>query len=67
MSFGGNYDSYYQREAIRDAVASGITIIAATGNENSAVYYPAAYPETIAVAAVGRNNSKRPIPIMVQR
>lgn len=58
MSFGGNYDSYYQREAIRDAVASGITIIAATGNENSAVYYPAAYPETIAVAAVGRNNSK---------
>lgn len=58
MSFGSNYDSYYQREAIRDAVASGITIIAATGNENSTVYYPAAYPETIAVGSVGRDNKK---------
>lgn len=58
MSFGSNYDSYYQREAIRDALASGISIIAATGNENSSVYFPAAYSEVIAVGAVGRDNKK---------
>jgi len=58
MSFGGNHSSYYQHEAVKDAVAEGITIIAATGNEGSTVYYPAAYPETIAVGAVGRKNIK---------
>ncbi|NLM96379.1 MAG: S8 family serine peptidase [Halanaerobiaceae bacterium] len=58
MSFGSNSDSYYQREAIREAVSKGITVIAAAGNEGSSVYYPAAYPETIAVSAVGRKNTK---------
>jgi len=58
MSFGGNHSSYYQHEAVKDAVDAGITIIAATGNEGSTVYYPAAYPETIAVGAVGRKNIK---------
>jgi len=58
MSFGSNYDSYYQREAVREAVQKGITVVAAAGNEGSSVYYPAAYPETIAVSAVGRNNTK---------
>lgn len=58
MSFGSNYDSYYQREAVREAVQQGITVVAATGNEGSSVYYPAAYPETIAVSAVGSKNTK---------
>ncbi len=58
MSFGGNHSSYYQYEAVKDAVTAGITVIAATGNEGSIVYYPAAYPETIAVGAVGRKNIK---------
>ncbi|MFW6016028.1 MAG: S8 family serine peptidase [bacterium] len=58
MSFGGNGRSSYQQEAIKKAVESGITVVAATGNENSAVYYPAAFPETIAVGSVGKNNSR---------
>ncbi|MFP4661767.1 MAG: S8 family serine peptidase [Halanaerobiales bacterium] len=59
MSFGGNHSSYYQHEAVKEAVAAGVTVIAATGNEgSSSVYYPAAYPETIAVGAVGKQNIK---------
>ncbi|MFW6022337.1 MAG: S8 family serine peptidase [Halanaerobiaceae bacterium] len=58
MSFGGNHKSYYQHEAIKKALKEGITVIAATGNEGSQVYYPAAHPETIAVGAVGQNNQK---------
>lgn len=59
MSFGSTHDSYLQKEAVQKAVAEGITVVAATGNEGSSeVYYPAAYPETIAVGATGKNNTK---------
>ncbi|MEJ6951093.1 S8 family peptidase [Natronospora cellulosivora (SeqCode)] len=58
MSFGGNGRSTHQHEAIREAVSRGVTVVAATGNENSTVYYPAAFPETIAVGSVGRNNTR---------
>lgn len=58
FSLGGRYGSNLQQEAIRAAYEKGITIIAATGNEGSDVYYPAAYPETIAVGAVGSDNQK---------
>lgn len=39
-------------DTIKQAVAQGIILVAATGNENSAVCYPAAYDEVIAVSAV---------------
>lgn len=58
MSFGSNYNSFYQEEAVKKAVSNGITIVAATGNEGSSVYYPAAYSDTIAVGAVGKGNTK---------
>ncbi len=57
MSFGSRHESYLQREAVREAVNEGVTIIAATGNESSSVYYPAAFKETIAVGAVGKGNT----------
>ena len=58
LSLGSNHDSHLQREAVKAAAAEDITIVSATGNEGSAsVYYPAAYPETIAVGAVSKNNS----------
>jgi len=58
MSLGSNHKSYLQEDAIKEAYNNEITIIAATGNEGSSVYYPAAFPETIAVGAVDSNNDK---------
>ena len=59
MSLGSPHNSYYQAEAIKKAVEQGITVVAASGNEgNTSVYYPAAYPETIAVGSVGQNNTR---------
>lgn len=58
MSLGSNHRSYLQEEAVKEAYYKGITIIAATGNEGSTVFYPAAFPETIAVGAVDKSNTK---------
>lgn len=58
LSLGSNHQSSLQHEAVKAAVDKGIIVIAAAGNENSSVYYPAAFPETIAVGAVNQNNRK---------
>jgi len=59
MSLGSPHMSYFQAEAISEAVKKGVTIIAAAGNEGaSSVYYPAAYPDVIAVASTGKNNTR---------
>ncbi|MCG8515002.1 MAG: S8 family serine peptidase [Halanaerobiales bacterium] len=58
LSLGSRHFSHLQQEAIRAAYRQGITIVAATGNENSTVYFPAAFPETIAVGSVGSKNKK---------
>lgn len=42
-------------EVIKSAINQGIIMVAATGNENGAVCYPAAYDEVIAVSAVDEN------------
>lgn len=42
-------------QVIKQATAQGIIFVAATGNENSQVCYPAAYDEVIAVSAVDEN------------
>lgn len=51
MSLGGSSGTQALAEAVRVAVAAGLTIIAAAGNSGGSVGYPAAYPETIAIAA----------------
>ena len=54
MSLGmESYDAVLH-EAIKRAYAAGITVVAASGNNgNSKIFYPAAFPEVIAVGAVG--------------
>lgn len=54
LSLSGNGNSYLLQEAIRKAVNQGIIVVAAAGNhaDHTSGYYPAMYPETIAVSAV---------------
>lgn len=42
-------------EVISDARKAGIILVAATGNENTNVCYPAAYPEVISVGAISQD------------
>ena len=51
LSLGGDYDGV-QHEAIKKAVAEGVLVVAAAGNDNRGLLYPAAHPEVIAVGAV---------------
>ena len=57
LSLGEYSDSDYLHQAIRYAYDKGVTIFAAMGNDGVAdPSYPAAYPETIAVAANDENS-----------
>lgn len=57
LSLGGYYDSATLRSAISYAVARGLVVVAAAGNDNLALpAYPAAYPNVIAVAATDRDD-----------
>jgi subtilisin family serine protease len=49
-------DSLALREAVERLYADGILIVAATGNYGNQVYWPAAYTQTLAVAAVDRED-----------
>ena len=51
MSLGAEEDSEPLHRAVQAALAQGMIIVAAAGNNSGAVGYPGAYPETIAVAA----------------
>ena len=51
LSLGGDYDGV-QHEAIKKAVAEGVLVVAAAGNDHRGLLYPAAHPEVIAVGAV---------------
>lgn len=58
LSLGSNNRSNLQHEAIKKAYQKGVTVVAAAGNEGqNRVYYPAAFPETIAVGAVNSQDS----------
>jgi thermitase len=52
LSVGGEDYSAAMRDAVKDALASGIVVVAAMGNEGKTLKnYPAAYPGVIAVGA----------------
>ncbi|TBR25504.1 hypothetical protein EPO15_02115 [bacterium] len=51
FSLGASQGTPALQDAVKAAAAAGTAIIAAAGNSGRAVGYPAAYPETIAVAA----------------
>lgn len=51
LSLGANADVQSLHDAVIRAYKAGIVIVAAAGNSGASVSYPAAYPETIAVAA----------------
>jgi thermitase len=57
LSLGSATDSQTLHDAIQYAYNKGVTIVAAAGNDGGAVLYPAAYPETIAVAATDDNDN----------
>jgi subtilisin family serine protease len=59
LSIGGPSDTAAIRNAIADAVAADIVVVAAAGNNTGAPLqrsYPAAYPGVIAVSAVDQSN-----------
>lgn len=53
MSLGGLAGGPVMQAAVQNAVAAGVVVVAASGNNgySSTVFYPAAYPECIAVGA----------------
>jgi serine protease len=59
MSLAGLQDSLALREAVRYAYEEGVVVVAAAGNSNSAVAYPAAIDDfVIAVGAVRGDNTR---------
>ena len=60
MSLGGGPYMESMHKAVKNAVANGVTILAAAGNDGGPVNYPAKYPETIAVSASAPNDTIAP-------
>ena len=56
MSLQYSVGSDYLRAAVQYAAVRGIPMVAATGNANSAVAFPARWPEVVAVASVTAAN-----------
>lgn len=57
LSLGSSEDTQAEKDAVHYAAEHGVIVVAATGNEYSSVDYPAAYPETIAVAATDSSDA----------
>ena len=60
MSLGSESADQRLHAAIKSAVAAGIIVVCAAGNDGGDVNYPAAFPETIAVGAVDRSGNACP-------
>jgi len=56
LSLAGSGEDQLLREAIQEAVAQGIVVVAAAGNSGGSVKYPAAFPEVIAVGSINSDN-----------
>ncbi|RLT36933.1 MAG: hypothetical protein DWI57_14190, partial [Chloroflexi bacterium] len=54
------FDSLAVADSVRAFVETGGLIVAATGNYGDRVYWPAAYTETLAVAATSMDDSRSP-------
>jgi serine protease len=61
MSLGGPVGGTFLREAVDRAVAAGVTVVAAAGNENrGSVSFPAAFDNAIAVGALDGRKQRAP-------
>lgn len=59
LSLGSQLPDDFVREAVREALAAGIIVVAAAGNDGcECIVYPANYPEVLAVGAI--NSSDQP-------
>jgi thermitase len=58
LSLGGSAASSVLKEAVEYAHNLGCVVVAATGNDNSSVNYPARYPEVLAVAATDSDDQR---------
>jgi len=58
LSLGGPGVSQSEQDAIRAAYNSGIVVVAAAGNDGVTTYYPAAYPECMAVASTNSSDER---------
>ena len=58
LSLGGTVYSWTLKDAAEYAHDLGCVIVAAAGNDNSSVSYPARYPEVFAVAATDSDDQK---------
>jgi hypothetical protein len=58
LSLGGSAGTRTLQDAVNYALGRGVTVVAAAGNENGPVAYPAAYPGVIAVAATACNDQR---------
>lgn len=58
LSLGGYADSSLLREAIGEAATTAVIVAAAGNDDGVAPFYPAAYPNVIAVAATGTTDQK---------
>jgi subtilisin len=53
MSLGSSAPSQIELDAIQDALQRGTLCICAAGNDSGPVIFPAAFPEAVAVSAIG--------------
>ena len=58
LSLGGYADSAMLRDAIREASTTAVVVAGAGNDDTSNPFYPAAYPEVMAVAATDQNDQK---------
>lgn len=58
LSLGSSLPDAYLRQAITDAIAAGVIVVAASGNDGcNCISYPANYIEVVAVGALAQNNT----------